>query len=99
MKPNSIPWKLHGLKWRVYWSTVSKIVWVSRHLFGGCWNCGSLWKVQEESSRTAYHVTGIEGRENTPVDPNRCVRLCRPCAEEHHQHWDSMWSDYYSGLL
>lgn len=90
-------WKWN--KWRIYWALVSRWITVSKHLFGGCESCGSVIGVKPESSRTCYHVEGIEGRENTRVDPNRRVRLCRPCAEEHHEHWDAMWSEYYSGLL
>ena len=99
MKPNSIQWQLRSLKWKVYWRLVGGLTKFSHIVFDGCESCGSLWKVKPESSRTWYHVEGIDGRENTPVDPNRQVRLCRTCAEEHHQHWDSMWSEYYSGLL
>lgn len=90
-------WKWN--KWHIYWALVSRWVSFSSVVFGGCERCGSLWKVKPESSRTCYHVEGIEGRENTPVDPNRDVRLCRPCAEEHHENWDQRWSEYYSGLL
>lgn len=96
---NKRQWKLHNLKWRVYWSLVSTWTTVSKHLFGGCERCGKLWGVKPESSRTCYHVDGIDGRENTPVDPNREVRLCRGCADEHHQNWDHQWAEYYSGLL
>jgi hypothetical protein len=62
----------------------------------GCQRCGDLLGVQLESARTAYHYDGQIGDEN---DPNRPVRLCRPCAAEHHLHWDMMWSEYYAGCL
>lgn len=87
------------LRWRIYWSAVGTWTTVSKHLFGGCERCGKLWGVKPESSRTCYHVEGIQGRENTPVDPNRCVRLCRDCAYDHHLHWDYQWDEYYAGRL
>jgi len=40
--------------------------------------------IQLEPSRTAYPWDG-QGE-----DPNRPIPLCRPCAEEHHKHWDAM---------
>lgn len=96
---NKHQWEWYDLKWQTYWVMRGTWTTISNHLFGGCERCGKLWGVKPESSRTAYHVEGIDGREDTPVDPNRNVRLCRTCADDHHQHWDSMWSDYYSGLL
>lgn len=42
------------------------------------------------SSRTAYAWEGVG------EDPNRPVALCPACADEHHAHWDEMWSDYRS---
>lgn len=88
-----------SLKSRIRWKLYDTWVWISSVVFLGCERCGSLRGVEYESSRTAYHVDNIEGRENTPADPNRQRRYCRDCAAEHHQHWDSMWDDYYSGLL
>ena len=61
-----------------------------------CERCGSWRGVQWENSRTMYHY---EGRWGSREDPNRDVALCRPCAEEHHECWDSMWADYNSGRL
>jgi hypothetical protein len=61
-----------------------------------CENCGSTEGVELEDSRTCYtHGTSDDG----PNDPNRRVGLCRPCAKEHHEHWDSMWADYYGSRL
>ena len=61
-----------------------------------CLCCSSTSGVELESSRTQYHFTGLIGG---PEDPNRPVLLCRPCAQKHHQQWDSMWADYRAGLL
>jgi hypothetical protein len=61
-----------------------------------CQRCDSLDDVQEESSRTAYHW---DGPMDSPDNPNRPVHLCRPCAKEHHEHWDAMWDEYNSGRL
>lgn len=61
-----------------------------------CEQCGSSEGVEAESSRTQYHFDGEIG---SPEDPNRDIRYCRACAKEHHEYWDSMWSDYYSGRL
>jgi hypothetical protein len=69
--------------------------------------------VEFESSRTMYHVpetcTSHDdckacpelGRacQDAKPDPNAPLALCRDCAAEHHEHWDGMWSDYYSGLI
>lgn len=52
-----------------------------------CKYCGSEEGVCLESARTAYHWDG-KGE-----DPNAPVPLCRPCAKEHHDHWDDMWSN------
>lgn len=60
-----------------------------------CENCGSLRGVKLEPGRTAYHYTGPR---NTLTDPNRARGYCRPCAEEYHAYWDSMWDDYYRSL-
>ena len=27
-----------------------------------------------------------------PPDPNAPSYLCRPCAKDHHEYWDEMWS-------
>jgi hypothetical protein len=52
--------------------------------------CGATVGVELESGRTAYHYEGVPG---APEDPNRPLWLCRPCAEEHHDYWDEMWSN------
>jgi hypothetical protein len=63
-----------------------------------------------ESSRTAYHhepcqhpdcLECPELREACfeASNPNKPVALCRGCAEEHHEHWNDMWSEYYAGLM
>lgn len=51
-------------------------------------------KVELESGRTAYHT--LLPREHWD-NPNRCVRLCRDHAQEHHEHWDDMWSNVPRG--
>jgi hypothetical protein len=43
--------------------------------------------VRWHSSRTMYHWDGVG------EDPNQPVALCPACAEEHHEHWDDMWSN------
>lgn len=52
-----------------------------------CSRCEAVEGVCLESSRTAYHWDGVTG-----LNPNAPVLLCRPCAEDHHEHWDEMWS-------
>ena len=44
-------------------------------------------------ARTMYPAT-----EEDP-HPNQSLWLCPRCAEAYHGHWDSMWSEYYGGLL
>jgi hypothetical protein len=61
-----------------------------------CECCGTSEGVELEDSRTCYmHGTTDDSAE----DPNRQVALCRECAKEHHEYWDSMWADYYAGRL
>lgn len=36
---------------------------------------------------------------DNPNDPNRMQLLCRTCAIMHHEYWDDMWQEYYSGRL
>jgi hypothetical protein len=63
---------------------------------GECEGCGATEGVELEGSRTCYtHGPSDDG----PEDPNRQVALCRSCAKEHHEHWDSMWADYYGSRL
>ena len=42
-----------------------------------------------EDARTAY------------ADPNSNLPIwyCPECAVMHHDHWDSMWNDYYSAVM
>jgi len=82
--------------WRSRWQHLRWDVWpwLSYVVFDGCERCGSWWKVKWEPGRTAYHFTGTP---NSPDDPNRCRRFCRPCAAEYHEHWDDMWSQVYAG--
>lgn len=70
-----------------------------------CHYCGSSEKVQLENSRTAYSrepytlwMALIYDDKEVP-DPNAPIPLCRNCAVEHHQHWDSMWQDYYATVM
>lgn len=58
-----------------------------------CVQCGSREGVGLEDARTLY----VASEENP--DPNAPVSLCRGCATEHHEHWDSMWIDYNEGRL
>jgi hypothetical protein len=57
-----------------------------------CENCGAR-PTTLESRRTAYAWNGI-GK-----DPNAPIRLCAECATEHHEYWNDMWAEYYSGRL
>jgi hypothetical protein len=57
-----------------------------------CSHCGSKIGVEKESSRTMYHWDG-KGQ-----DPNADILFCRPCASFHHDYWDEMWNEYYSGI-
>jgi len=64
-----------------------------KYEYNKCEHCGREGSAHWESSRTQYHWDG-KGE-----DPNRAVALCSSCAERHHEYWDEMWQDYYSGLL
>jgi hypothetical protein len=57
-----------------------------RALTEGCERCGAFGATRQPC-RTSY------------ADPKENVSplLCAPCAEEYHDHWDSMWAEYYSG--
>lgn len=64
---------------------------------GGCGDrlsCERCWwggeGLELEPSRTMYP----DGSNS-----NAPLLLCRGCAEEHHEYWDSVWKDYYGGLL
>jgi hypothetical protein len=61
-----------------------------------CEACGETEGVELECSRTQYH---FEGEPDSAEDPNRQIGLCRSCAQEHHEHWDAMWSEYNSSRL
>lgn len=50
-------------------------------------------EVKYRCSRTSYEWDG------SGENPNACIPLCEPCAEEYKEQMDSQWSDYYSGLL
>ena len=58
-----------------------------------CEHCRSFWGLKLEDGRTMYEWNG-KGE-----DPNRSQLLCRMCAVMHHDYWDEMWADYYSGRL
>lgn len=58
-----------------------------------CKHCGETTKVIWESSKTMYHWNMNE----TSLDPNRNIALCRGCAKSHHEYWDDLWAEYYSG--
>ncbi len=61
-----------------------------------CMRCAATDGVAVENSRTQYP---FDGELNSKDDPNASIPLCRDCAKEHHEYWDSMWADYYNGLL
>jgi len=58
-----------------------------------CARCGSREDVRYEAARTQYEPT-----EDDP-EPNADIPFCRPCAADHHEHWDGMWAEYYAGRL
>lgn len=60
-----------------------------------CQHCGCKKEVIYEPSRTAYYWD----KNKEALNPNAPIPLCRKCAKEHHEHWDEMWENYYSGLL
>ena len=69
-----------------------------------CLRCGSTVDVRWESSRTCYDTSRVRTRYERimvpePPDPNAPIPLCRKCAGEHHEYWDDMWSNYYSGVM
>ena len=33
------------------------------------------------------------------MDSDATYMLCGWCAQEHHEYWDEMWRDYWSGVL
>jgi len=55
--------------------------------------CQCLCKVSWRPAKTAYCWDG------TGEDPNHPLLLCDECAAEYDEYWDSMWDDYYSGLV
>jgi len=59
-------------------------------LFRACSNCGTLFG-RMWPSYTQYHWDG------RGEDPNRDVRLCQPCGEEHAEYWSDMWREHYYG--
>lgn len=61
-----------------------------------CEHCHTIFGLALEESRTMYPV-----KDDCPEkdNPNRSQLLCRRCAEYHHEYWDDMWKDYYSGRL
>jgi len=65
-----------------------------------CEHCGTIRGLCLEDSRTCYPTNHdpFDGKSH-PDDPNRSQLLCRRCAEYHHEYWDDMWKDYYSGRL
>ena len=58
-----------------------------------CLICQHAEGVEMEDSRTAYHWEG-DGD-----DPNAAIPLCRACAEQHHEYWNDMWSEYRHSVL
>lgn len=91
---------LAGCMVRFLWDRIQKWdLWeavVVRGYWPGCEHCGEFWGLKLEDSRTLYH---FEGDWDDPQNPNRSVLLCRRCAVQHHEHWDEMWREYYSGRL
>lgn len=65
-----------------------------------CEHCGAIRGLALEDSRTCYPTKydPLDFKSH-PDDPNRSRLLCRNCAVSHHEYWDEMWKDYYSGRL
>jgi hypothetical protein len=65
-------------------------------LWPRCEHCGTIFGLKLEDSRTCYptNCDPFDGK-----NPNRSQLLCRRCAEYHHEYWDDMWKEYYSGRL
>lgn len=68
-------------------------------LWPKCEYCGTIWGLELEASRTMYSVDYYSPTYHVRNDPNRSRFLCRCCAQQHHEYWDEMWSDYYGGRL
>lgn len=68
-----------------------------------CIGCGRSEGVQLENSRTAYArsytLWDALLHDGAIPDPNAPVPLCRDCAKEHHEYWNSMWDNYYAAIL
>jgi hypothetical protein len=71
-----------------------------------CGQCGVTEKVVWHQSRTAYHWEPPKTEEEWVLrmlrgesDPNAPHPLCPECVEYDIDYWDSMWDEYYSGLL
>lgn len=47
-------------------------------------------QVKTYPAMTAYHWDG------TGKNPNAPVTVCEDHWDEYHDHWKSMWDDYYS---
>lgn len=65
-----------------------------------CEHCKTIFGLKLEDSRTQYPGKTIWDDGYEPhKDPNRPSLLCRMCADLHHEYWDDMWKEYYSGRL
>lgn len=77
-----LPLRARDFWWRWKKRAVYSVKILPGLTFGGC-----AW----EDSRTQYAPT-----DKNP-NPNRPIYLCFECAEWHHDYWDGMWQDVYSG--
>lgn len=71
-------------------------------LWPRCEHCATIFGLAFEDSRTQYpyeYKDDLFSGKIDPKDPNRSQLLCRQCAVLHHEYWDEMWRDYYSGKL
>lgn len=75
-----------------------------------CEACGALEGVELEPSRTAYSQAPLNRFDRIVKDEcaileedfrdlNAPTYLCRPCATDHHEYWNSQWDEFYASRL
>lgn len=63
-----------------------------------CEHCNRLETVLKSTVRLEYSRTcyNYDGKLESKNNPNRPKLLCCCCADDYHDYWDEMWTDYYS---